>query len=223
MPAGWTASTDTGYSISFVDGHAVFSRNGSAGTGFARLTYNTSVGGDFLSVTVIPGDYSLPDGGSMALVAYVGGGFFDAYVRNSGGSIQGASYTSLSDPPGNNPWTPWSGDAVLVIFRAGDTVQAGIMPGIPFVGPTPDLSGFVPLGSWTGDQYLGNATFELSFGQETGPTGTASARADIFVLVTPPYAPDLIPPPGAEAVPEPATVGLVAAGLAALLWTRRRG
>jgi MYXO-CTERM domain-containing protein len=218
MPSGWSTTTDTGYAVNFPGGAAVFSRSPGAGNGFARLTYGTALGADFFALAVVPTGYTLVDGSSMALVTYVGGGFVDIYLRNSGGSIQAAAYNSLTS---DNPWTPWGGDAILVLFRAGDNIQAGIMASIPLVGGVPDFSGFSPLASWSGSQYLGNVAFELSFGQSVGPAGAEAAGVDVFALATTPYAPDFIPPGGPE-IPEPATAGLAAAGLLILLLVRRR-
>jgi hypothetical protein len=219
MPAGWSQSADTGYAIAFPGGNVVFSRAAGIGTGFARLTYGSTVSGDFLAAAVVEPGFTLVNGGIMALVGNVGGEFFDAYLRDSFGSTQAAAYNSYNS---DNPWTPWSyPEGTLIIFRAGNTIQAGVMGAIPMPGGIPDLSGFTPLGVWTGDQYLGTLSLQLSFGHDAGDSGAEQASVDLFALGTPPYT-EFIPPGGAAAIPEPATAGLLGAGLAVLLLKRRR-
>jgi MYXO-CTERM domain-containing protein len=220
MPAGWSTSIDTGYGISFPGGDAVFSRSPGAADGFARLTFNSTVSGDFFAVAVVPGgDYSLVNGGSIALAALWSGtsDFFDAYIRNDGGNIQQAAFNSLTL---DNPWSTWASDAVLILLRTGNNIQAGIMSGIPLTGGVADFSTFSPLGNWTGNQYLGDVTLFLSFGVSGGASGASAAGVDIFALAVPPYT-EFIPPGGAE-IPEPVTAGLAAAGLLVLLLMRRR-
>jgi hypothetical protein len=219
MPDGWSLTTNAGYSALFPGGEVSFGRSGEAGSGFARLTYTSPVSGDFIAAAVIEPDFLLVNGGIMALVGYVGGEFFDAYLRNSLGSIQISAYNSdMSD----NPWATWSsaGVSTLIILRDGNTIQAGVMGELAAPGGVVDLSGFVPLGSWTGDQYLGNLTLQLSFGHDGGDGGAEHASLDLFALATPPY--DEVTPPGGTPVPEPVTASLAAVGLSALLVARRR-
>jgi hypothetical protein len=221
LPVGWTTSVPSGYSISFPGGAAAFSRSSGAGDGFAQLSYGTTVSGDFFAVAVVPNTYALVNGGSMALAAsWSGSGsFLDAYVRQDNGSTQAAAFNSRT---AENPWASWTGDAVLVVFRTGNNIQAGVMSGVPQTGGLPDFSSFSPLGSWTGSAYLGDVNLFLSFGVNGGSSGAAAASVDIFALAVPPYA-ELIPPGGSD-IPEPATTALTALGLAGLLLIgRKRG
>ncbi|MFB3779225.1 MAG: PEP-CTERM sorting domain-containing protein [Bryobacteraceae bacterium] len=221
VPSGdWSTSISSGYGISIPGtGVAVFSRSASAPGGTASLTYTPIVSGDFLAVGVVD-SYSLVNGTSMVLEAHWSGGsdLFTAAINQAGGVVRQMAGNSLTAEFPSAPFS--SPNAVLVLYRTGNNIRAGVMGDLPVSGGVPDFSGLVPLGNWTGDQYLGDMYLSLSFGS-FGAAGDASASVDIFALATPPYAPDIIPPAAGE-IPEPATAVLLGGGMAVILLLRRR-
>jgi len=219
VPPGWSTSVTTGFAVSIPGtGDAIFTKAPGTPDGYGRLTYNTVVSGDFLAVGVVS-QYSLVNNSMIQLAANWSGGadHFTALLVRGAGQLQQRVGNTLTMEFLSAPWS--SPNAILLLFRAGNNIQAGVMSDIPLTSGVPDFSGFSPLGSWTGDQYLGDVTLYLSLGTFAGATGAPNAGIDTFALVVPPYAPDIIPP---AAIPEPVTAGLAAAGLAAFLLLRRQ-
>lgn len=208
----WTSATSAGYSIIY-GGEAVFA---GSGNGSARLTYSVPVAGDFLAGAVVIPGWNLAHGGALGLAAFwEDSNFFDIYLRNIQGNNELAAYNSRT---GQNPWQPWSGEATLLLVRSGNSIYAGAMSDVPSINGTPDLSGFLPLASWTGDQYLGPLTLQLFLMQDQGTPGAQTGSYDVFALAVPPYYPDVYPPDFLEGViPEPGAMSLVGIGLLGLM------